>query len=66
MEYLIIALLLLICVLLFWFLKKPAPNNQQALLELKELEHQKSLSWHKEQKALIEDELRDLRESFMW
>jgi DNA recombination protein RmuC len=65
MEYLIIALLLLICILLYWFIKKPSTDNQRALLELKELEHQKSLNWHKEQKAQIEDELRDLRESFM-
>jgi DNA recombination protein RmuC len=62
---LIIALLLLICILLYWFIKKPSTDNQRALLELKELEHQKSLNWHKEQKAQIEDELRDLRESFM-
>jgi DNA recombination protein RmuC len=65
MEFLIVALLLLICVLMFWFFRKPADNNHQALLELKELEHQKSLDWHKDQKARVEDELRDLRESFM-
>jgi len=65
MEYLIIALLVLICILLIWFLKKPANHNHQALLELKELEYQKNLNWLKEQKAGIEDELRDLRESFM-
>jgi DNA recombination protein RmuC len=65
MEFLIVALLLLICVLMFWFFRKPVDNNNQALLELKELEHQKSLDWHKDQKSRVEDELRDLRESFM-
>jgi DNA recombination protein RmuC len=65
MEFLIVALLVLICVLMLWFFRKPADNNHQALLQLKELEHQKSLDWHKDQKARVEDELRDLRESFM-
>ncbi len=65
MEYLIVGLLLLICVLLFVFLRKPATEHHKTLLELKELEHQKSLEWHSSEKLRIEDELRDLRENFM-
>jgi len=65
MEYIIIALLLLICVLLFIFLKRPAGDQHKALLEIKELEHQKQLERHNADKLRIEDELRDLRESFM-
>jgi DNA recombination protein RmuC len=64
MEYVIVALLILICVLILIKLKKPE-QNQQGLLELKELEHQKALDWHKEENQRIEDELRDLRESYM-
>ena len=64
MEYIIIALLILICILIVAKLKRPE-QNQQGLLELKELEHQKALGWHKEEKQRIEDELRDLRESYM-
>jgi DNA recombination protein RmuC len=64
MEYIIVALLILLCLLILIKLKKPE-QNQQGLLELKELEHQKALDWHKEEKQRIEDELRDLRESYM-
>ena len=64
MEYIIVALLVLLCILILIKLKKPE-QNQNDLLELKELEHQKALEWHKEEKQRIEDELRDLRESYM-
>ncbi len=65
MEYLIIALLLFICALMFIFFKRPATNQHQAILELKELEHQRNLERHTAEKLRIEYELRDLRESFM-
>jgi DNA recombination protein RmuC len=64
MEYIIIALLVLLCILILIKLKRPE-QNQQGLLELKELEHQKTLEWHKEEKQRLEDELRDLRENYM-
>jgi DNA recombination protein RmuC len=64
MEYVIVLLLVIVCVLLIW---KPGKkiSDQQGLLDLKEKEHQKALEWHKEERQRIEDELRDLRESFM-
>jgi len=64
MEYIIIGLLVLLCILILIRLKKPE-QNQQGLLELKELEHRKALEWHKEDKQRLEDELRDLRENYM-
>jgi len=64
MEYIIIGLLVLLCILILIRLKKPE-QNQQGLLELKELEHQKALERHKEDKQRLEDELRDLRENYM-
>ena len=65
MEYLIVALLLLLVVLMFIFFKRPATDQHKALLEIKELEHQKALERHSADKLRIEDELRDLRENFM-
>lgn len=65
MEILVIILLLVILlVLTVLFLRKP--NNAQAthLLELKEKEHQKAMSWLREEKNKLEDELNDLRLSF--
>lgn len=64
MEYIIVALLVLLCILILIKLKKPE-QNANGLLDLKELEHQKALEWHKEEKQRIEDELRDLRENYM-
>ena len=64
MEYIIVALLVLLCILILIKLKKPE-QNANSLLDLKELEHQKALEWHKEEKQRIEDELRDLRENYM-
>lgn len=64
MEYIIIALLVLLCILVLIKFKKPEQNHQ-SLLDLKDLEHQKALEWHKEEKQRIEDELRDLRENYM-
>jgi DNA recombination protein RmuC len=64
MEYVIVLLLVIVCVLLIWKQGKKL-SDQQGLLDLKEKEHQKALEWHKEERQRIEDELRDLRESFM-
>jgi len=66
MNYIIVALLVLILIFMIYVLLKKAPeNNSQILLELKEAEHQKTLSWHKEEKSRLEDDLSDLRISFM-
>lgn len=64
MEYLIVALLIILVVLLLWKLKQPE-GMPAALLERKEIEHQNALDWHKTEKLRVEDELRDLRESYM-
>jgi DNA recombination protein RmuC len=64
MEYLIVALLILLVIILLWKLKQPE-GISAAILENKELEHQKTLDWHKTDKQRVEDELRDLRESYM-
>lgn len=67
MEAFLIPLLIIILVLLlFLFFKKPGRDNHHlALLELKELEHQKATDWLKEEKLKLEDELNDLRLNFM-
>ena len=67
MNILIIVLLLLIIVALFLILlKKPAADqSKEGLLNLKEAEHQKTLSYYREEKQRMEDELTDLRLVFM-
>ncbi|MDB5022069.1 MAG: polymerase [Pedobacter sp.] len=64
MEYIIVLLLVVVCALLIWKFQKTAPDHT-GLLDLKEKEHQKALEWHKEEKQRIEDELKDLRQSYM-
>jgi DNA recombination protein RmuC len=64
MEILVIILLFIILVvLLILFLRKPSGTSTH-LLALKEQEHQKTISWLKEEKAKTEDELNDLRSLF--
>jgi len=67
MNIIIIVLLLIVIVALFLILlKKPAANqNQEGLLNLKEAEHQKTISYYREEKQRMEDELTDLRQVFM-
>jgi DNA recombination protein RmuC len=67
MEAFFVLLLFIILVLVIvLFFKKPGANtNTVALLELKEQEHQKSLNWLKEEKQKLDDELNDLRSTFM-
>jgi len=65
MEISVIALLIIILVTLIYLLIRKQPNHQQPLLEMKEAEHQKSLTWLKEDKQRLEDELNDLRNSFI-
>lgn len=62
----IILLVIILATLIFLVLKKPATDkNQLSLLEWKETEHQKSLSWLREEKQKLEDELNDLRQNFI-
>jgi len=67
MNSIIIALLILVMIALVLLLfKKPAPvHNQMEILNLKEAEHQKTLSYYREEKQRMEDELTDLRTGFM-
>lgn len=67
MEVLLFPLMIIILALLVvLFFKKPASSqNALALLELKEQEHQKALNWLKEEKQKLEDDLNDLRLTFM-
>jgi len=67
MNSIIIALLILVMIaLLLLLFKKPAPvHNQMEMLNLKEAEHQKTLSYYREEKQRMEDELTDLRAGFM-
>lgn len=63
-----IILILLVAVmaaLLLLLFKKPATDNQFEMLGLKEAEHQKTLSYYREEKQRLEDELTDLRTGFM-
>jgi DNA recombination protein RmuC len=64
MEYIIVLLLIAVCVLLVWKFRNPGQDHS-GLLDLKEKEHQKALEWHKEEKQRIEDELKDLRQTYM-
>lgn len=67
MDILIIALLaavlLVLCLLLFK--KAPADNHTTGMLELKEQEHQKTLSFYQDEKQKLEDEINDLRLGYM-
>ncbi|MEQ7798290.1 DNA recombination protein RmuC [Pedobacter sp. ASV1-7] len=67
MEAILTLILIIILVLIIvLFFKKPAVNNNiDALLLLKEQEHQKALNYLKEEKQRTEDELNDLRLTFM-
>lgn len=66
MNIIIIPLLLLILFVLLVFLFKKPADSQQLLLQLKESEHQKNLDWHKEEKRKLEDEMNNLRQSFIY
>eukprot|EP01133_Synstelium_polycarpum_P011285 gene11285-13167_t len=62
MEIIIIILLVLIILgFIILFLRKPSDR----LLQLKEAEHEKAISWLKEEKTAKEDELADLRNVFI-
>lgn len=64
MESIIIILLIIILVVIILFLfRKPANNSE--LLQLKETEHQKSVSWLMAEKQKLEDELTDLRINYI-
>jgi len=67
MNSIIIVLLILVMIaLLLLLFKKPAVvHNQIEMLNLKEAEHQKTLSYYREEKQRMEDELTDLRTGFM-
>ncbi len=67
MNILIIILLVIVMTaLLFLLFKKPAAGHDQLdMLNLKEAEHQKTLSYYREEKQRLEDELADLRTGFM-
>ncbi|TDQ09561.1 DNA recombination protein RmuC [Pedobacter metabolipauper] len=63
---LLILILLILIVAVVIIIKKPVKNEHHLLLlELKETEHQKTLSWLKEEKLKLEDELNDLRINYM-
>lgn len=62
----IVLSIIILTALIFLLFKKPASDkNHSALLELKDQEHQKSLSWLKAEKQKLEDELNDLRLNFI-
>jgi DNA recombination protein RmuC len=67
MEAILTPILIIILVLIIvLFFKKPTVNNNvDALLQLKEQEHQKALNYLKDEKQKTEDELNDLRLTFM-
>jgi DNA recombination protein RmuC len=67
MEVILTPILIIILVLIIvLFFKKPTVNNNvDALLQLKEQEHQKALNYLKDEKQKTEDELNDLRLTFM-
>lgn len=65
-AYLIPLMIIILVLIIISFFKKPAGGNHaNALLEIKEQEHQKALNWLKEEKQKLEDELTDLRAVFM-
>jgi DNA recombination protein RmuC len=62
----IILLALVMFALILLLFKKPATGQSHIeMLNLKEMEHQKSLSYYREEKQRLEDELIDLRTGFM-
>jgi len=68
MNIIIIVLLVIVLVALILLLfKKPVAGgqNQLEILGLKEAEHQKTLTYYREEKQRLEDELADLRTGFM-
>ncbi|SEA94102.1 DNA recombination protein RmuC [Pedobacter hartonius] len=67
MNSIIIVLLVIVMAALFFLLfKKPAAGTTQLeMLGLKETEHQRTLSYYREEKQRLEDELADLRKGFM-
>ncbi|WP_158796348.1 DNA recombination protein RmuC [Pedobacter sp. L105] len=67
MNIFIIVLLLIVVVALFFILfrKSPVDHNHEGMLSLKEAEHQKTLTYYREEKQRMEDELADLRIVFM-
>lgn len=66
MDYLIyLFLLIILAFIIYLVLRKPVDSNVRLLMEIKENEHQKTLEWHKAEKMRIEDDLSDLRISFM-
>jgi DNA recombination protein RmuC len=67
MEAILTSILIIILVLIIvFFFKKPTVNNNvDALLQLKEQEHQKALNYLKDEKQKTDDELNDLRLTFM-
>jgi DNA recombination protein RmuC len=67
MNSIVVVLLVIVIAALFFLLfKKPVIHTGQLeMLNLKEAEHQRSLSWYREEKQRLEDELTDLRKIFM-
>jgi DNA recombination protein RmuC len=65
-AFLVLLMIIILVLVIVLFFKKPGANtNTVALLELKEQEHQKSINWLKEEKQKLDDELNDLRSTFM-
>ena len=61
----ILLIIILVVIVLVLFKKTKSDPQQLLLLELKETEHQKTLSYLREEKARLEDELQDLRINYM-
>jgi DNA recombination protein RmuC len=66
-SIIIVLLLIVMAALIFLLFKKPVTNNagQLEMLSLKEAEHQRNLTYYREEKQRLEDELADLRTGFM-
>lgn len=60
----LLAIVILLLLLLF-FKKSAGQHSVSTLLEMKDIEHQKTLLYYKEEKQRLEDELIDLRTGFM-
>lgn len=60
-----LSVIILVTLIILFFKKQGGGKNQYALLELKEQEHQKTVNWLREEKQKLEDELNDLRLSFI-
>jgi DNA recombination protein RmuC len=67
MDSIVIILLVIVMAASFFLLfKKPVANTAQLeMFSLKEAEHQRTLSYYREEKQRLEDELADLRKGFM-